>query len=1427
MTTWENGRDCCSWAGVSCHPISGHVTELDLSCSGLHGKIHPNISLDLSGNNLLKWKEDTWKRLLQNATVLRVLVFDYGTDMSSISIRTLNLSSSLVTLSLRANGLRGNLTDGILCLPNLQHLDLSVNNLNGSIPPFFSNFTHLTSLDLSENNLNGSIPPSFSNLIHLTSLALSRNNLRGQIPDVFPQSNSFHELVLSGNKIEGELPSTLSNLQHLIHLHLSYNKLEGPLPNNITGFSNLTSLWLNGNLLNGTIPSWCLSWPSLVDLDLSRNQFSGHISAISSYSLKRLFLSHNKLQGNIPESIFSLLNLTDLDLSSNNLSGSVKFHRFSKLQNLATLHLSQNDQLSLNFKSNVSYSFSNLLSLDLSSMGLTEFPKLWGKVPILESLYLSNNKLKGRVPNWLHEISLSELDLSHNLLTQSLHQFSWNQQLGYLDLSFNSITGDFSSSICNASAIEILNLSHNKLTGTIPQCLANSSSLQVLDLQLNKLHGTLPSTFAKDCWLRTLDLNGNQLLEGFLPESLSNCINLEVLDLGNNQIKDVFPHWLQILPELKVLVLRANKLYGPIAGLKTKHGFPSLVIFDVSSNNFSGPIPKAYIKTFEAMKNVALHAYSQYMEVSVNASSGPNYTDSVTITTKAITMTMDRIRNDFVSIDLSQNRFEGDIPSVIGELHSLRGLNLSHNRLIGPIPQSMGNLTNLESLDLSSNMLTGGIPTELSNLNFLEVLNLSNNHLVGEIPQGKQFGTFSNDSYEGNSGLCGLPLTIKCSKDPEQHSPPSTTFRREGGFGFGWKPVAIGYGCGMVFGVGMGCCVLLIGKPQWLVRMVGGQLNKKVKRKTRMRSNENGLPAQNSGSQWQPTIRRFFARIFVQLHCSAGFRSWKQSNKGCVSPLASNSTEDAFPSLVIFDVSSNNFSGPIPKAYIKKFEAMKTVFGHAWQYIDFVEDSNYADSVTITTKAITMTMDRIRNDFVSIDLSQNRFEGEIPSVIGELHSLRGLNLSHNRLIGPIPQSVGNLRNLESLDLSSNMLTGGIPTELINLNFLEVLNLSNNNLVGEIPQGKQFGTFSNDSYEGNSGLCGLPLTIKCSKDPEQHSPPSTTFRREGGFGFGWKPVAIGYGCGMVFGVGMGCCVLLMGKPQWLVRMVGGQLNKKVKRKTRMKSNENEPSGEEQEKFRSNFKIISSSFASLPFKLPGTAFHRGIKARDRMYEMLDSTISRRRSGQEFQQDFLGSLVMKHSKEDGEEDENKLTDKQLKDNILTLLVAGHDTTAAALTWLIKFLGENPIVLEQLREEHRQIVINRKSGTDHTWAEVNNMPYTAKVISETLRRATILPWFSRKASQDFEIDGYKIKKGWSVNLDVVSIHHDPEVFPDPEKFDPSRFDETLRPFSFLGFGSGPRMCPGMNLAKLEICVFIHHLVNRYKKHDFRGEEERKTGRN
>ena len=191
-------------------------------------------------------------------------------------------------------------------------------------------------------------------------------------------------------------------------------------------------------------------------LYLSNNQFTGHIPPISSYSLQILCLDDNKLQGNISESIFNLVNLTYLSLSSNNFSGSVNFSLFSNFKNLDSLYLSNLGQLSLNFESSVNYSFSRLEVLDLSSLDLTEFPKLSGKVPVLKYLILSNNKLNGKVPNWLHEIdSLLFVDLAQYILTTPVDQFSRNYRLEYLDLSYNLLTGGISSSICNATSLMI------------------------------------------------------------------------------------------------------------------------------------------------------------------------------------------------------------------------------------------------------------------------------------------------------------------------------------------------------------------------------------------------------------------------------------------------------------------------------------------------------------------------------------------------------------------------------------------------------------------------------------------------------------------------------------------------------------------------------------------------------------------------------------------------------------------------------------------------------------------------------------------------------------------------------------------------------------------------------------------------------------
>ncbi|XP_024632697.1 receptor-like protein 9DC3 [Medicago truncatula] len=202
------------------------------------------------------------------------------------------------------------------------------------------------------------------------------------------------------------------------------------------------------------------------------------------------------------------------------------------------------------------------------------------------------------------------------------------------------------------------------------------------------------------------------------------------------------------------------------------------------------------------------------------------YYDSVIVASKGNKMTWVKIPNILVIIDLSRNKFEGEIPNVIDELQALIGLNLSHNRLIGPIPKSMGNLTNLEWLDLSSNMLT----------DWEKYLEENSSE------------TFSNDSYVGNLELCEFPLSKKCG--PEQRSPPSpnNSFSSEEKFGFGWKPVAIGYGCGFVIGIGLGYCMFLIGKPRWLVMIFGGQPKRRVKRRTRVSRNHGATMNQNQMS---------------------------------------------------------------------------------------------------------------------------------------------------------------------------------------------------------------------------------------------------------------------------------------------------------------------------------------------------------------------------------------------------------------------------------------------------------------------------------------------------------------------------------------------------------------------------------------------------
>lgn len=143
----------------------------------------------------------------------------------------------------------------------------------------------------------------------------------------------------------------------------------------------------------------------------------------------------------------------------------------------------------------------------------------------------------------------------------------------------------------------------------------------------------------------------------------------------------------------------------------------------------------------------------------------------------------------------------------------------------------------------------------------------------------------------------------------------------------------------------------------------------------------------------------------------------------------------------------------------------------------------YQDTVAITYKGQYTTFERILTALTAIDFSNNKLNGTIPDLVGSLVSLHILNISHNALIGNIPPQLGKMNQLESLDLSWNQLSGEIPQELENLTFLETLDLSNNNFEGRIPQSRQFGTFGNNSFEGNIGLCGPPLSRQCGSSTQ--------------------------------------------------------------------------------------------------------------------------------------------------------------------------------------------------------------------------------------------------------------------------------------------------------------------------------------------------------
>jgi cytochrome P450 len=240
----------------------------------------------------------------------------------------------------------------------------------------------------------------------------------------------------------------------------------------------------------------------------------------------------------------------------------------------------------------------------------------------------------------------------------------------------------------------------------------------------------------------------------------------------------------------------------------------------------------------------------------------------------------------------------------------------------------------------------------------------------------------------------------------------------------------------------------------------------------------------------------------------------------------------------------------------------------------------------------------------------------------------------------------------------------------------------------------------------------------------------------------------------------------------------------------------------------FQRVTNPFGPLLDRLPLPSTRRYERAQATLDGVIDRLIVARRAEGATGTDLLSMLIAAQDEGSG----IGMTDRQIRDEAMTLFLAGHETTAQLMTWTWYLLSRSAFVEARLHAELDQVL----GGRLPTVADIANLPYTGMVLSEVLRMYPPAYVLGRQALEDVRIRGFDIPAGSTILMSPYVVHHDPRWYPEPFRFDPGRWsaeEMAARPrTAYVPFGGGPRLCIGEGFAWMESKLLVASIAQRWQ---------------